>query len=144
MKEILVRTKMVPYVSSEMINQYESKSLGALVNQYGNDHILATIFGEECSLEQLKKYFDNRNNYPNQYFQSVFLVSNMYGVTIDSNIYLYRFDHEQIIQQLKLWNWCYAEAKIYIGDAWWFSNDEIICDIKKMPIINFLEKYKGF
>lgn len=144
MKEISIRTKFAPHISSEMISQYGTKSLNALVNRYGNDHILTTIFREDCSFRQLKEYFDNRADCPNQYFQSVFLVSDLYGVTIDSNIYLYRFDPEQISQQLMLWNWCYADAKIYIGDAWWFSNDEILGDLNNLSIVNFLEKYKGF
>ena len=36
------------------------------------------------------------------------------------------------------------DSKRYIGDAWWTNDDEILNDIKKLLILDFIDKYKGY
>ena len=34
-------------------------------------------------------------------------------------------------------------GKKYLGDSWWFGDDEILKDVREMNVVAFLEKYKG-
>ena len=40
--------------------------------------------------------------------------------------------------------WIYPESKRYLGDTWWSEDEEILNDLKKLSIIEFLDKYKGY
>ena len=44
----------------------------------------------------------------------------------------------------QLFPWVYMDSKKYLGDTWWFDDDEVLNDIQKMHMIDFLEKYKGY
>ena len=67
-----------------------------------------------------------------------------YALSVDANIYLYRFHPEDIREQQSVFKWCYAPVKKYIGDVWWYTEEEILEDIRKLSFLDFLEKYKGY
>ena len=40
--------------------------------------------------------------------------------------------------------WYYRYGQRYLGDAWWFSPEEILSDFHSLSTVAFLKKYKGF
>ena len=67
-----------------------------------------------------------------------------FGIVIDEHIYLYHYELDMCKQQNEIIPWEYMDSKKYIGDTWWFDDEEIINDIQQLPLTDFLEKYKGY
>lgn len=147
LKEILIRNKCVPNISSHMIRLYEETELKTLVLKFGEDHILKTIFGEEKSFKYLQEHLHNIHDTEenkNELFSKMFLLNDECGVVIDSHIYLHHFNSDMISQQTALWNWGYTETRKYLGDIWWFSPEEVLDDLQNLSTVSFMCKYKGF
>ena len=47
-------------------------------------------------------------------------------------------------QQKEILPWVYMESKKYLGDTWWFDDEEIKKDVQELSLLDFLIKYKGY
>lgn len=160
MDKIIVRKKVLQkgYPGSALIFLTQGKRYSdekKLVKDYGLQKIMKSLFDEDIEsncfsdtslfesysdiLTQEKKecYRENEN------FIELYKIDEDFAVQLDKNIYLYH-----IIQKrdsyMNIMPWYYSDSKLYIGDTWWMQNSEIIEDIQKLSIIEFMKKYKGY
>lgn len=76
-------------------------------------------------------------------FLPAFRVDEEYAVSIDQHITLHKLvKREPPYGDLVPWYYQYGQR--YLGDAWWFSPEEILTDLRELPTVAFLKKYKGF
>lgn len=146
MNKIVVRTKVVNGISSRIIQQGENKTLNELTQESGLQNVLKTIFDEnELTYQQLSDEY-NKFIYDGSgsVFAWLYRINPRFGITIDEHIYLYHYDSKLSLLQNELFGWEYMDSKKYIGDSWWFEDVEILEDIQRLSILDFLEKYKGY
>ena len=74
----------------------------------------------------------------------MYLFNTEFGITINKNIYLYHFNADSLAMQENILPWKYPDGKKYIGDSWWFEDEEILSDIQKLSFLEFIQKYKGY
>ena len=76
-------------------------------------------------------------------FLPAFRVDEEYAVSISQHITLHKLvKKEPPYRDLFLWYYQYGQR--YLGDAWWFSPEEILSDFHSLSTVAFLKKYKGF
>ena len=76
-------------------------------------------------------------------FLPAFQVDGEYAVSIDQHILLHKLVKKEPPYG-DLVPWYYQYGQRYLGDAWWFSPEEILSDFHSLSTIAFLKKYKGF
>lgn len=76
-------------------------------------------------------------------FLPAFQVDGEYAVSIDQHILLHKLVKKEPPYG-DLVPWYYRYGQRYLGDAWWFSPEEILSDFHSLSTIAFLKKYKGF
>lgn len=138
---------MVSGISSRIIRMSnEDETLQDLNVKYGKDYILNKIFDEKIMSYQmlLSEYQRFVQGEKSSLFTWMYVVNSDFGIVIDEHIYLCHFDADISIQQKKVFPWEYVDGKKFLGDSWWFNDEEIIEDVKTLSIINFLKKYKGY
>ena len=76
-------------------------------------------------------------------FLPAFRVDEEYAVSLDQHITLHKLvKREPPYGELVPWYYQYGQR--YLGDAWWFSPEEILADFRSLSTVAFLKKYKGF
>ena len=76
-------------------------------------------------------------------FLPAFRVDEEYAVSLDQHITLHNLvKREPPYGDLVPWYYRYGQR--YLGDAWWFSPEEILADFRSLSTVAFLKKYKGF
>lgn len=146
MKEIVIRTKTITDLKSKLILEYDDISLNNILKVKGIDYVLQDVFEEkEKSYHQLTNDFDKFiKDGSSLLFEQMYLINAEFGITINQNIYLYHFNSDSLKIQENILPWKYADGKKYIGDSWWFEDEEILSDIQKLPFLEFIRKYKGY
>ena len=76
-------------------------------------------------------------------FLPAFRVDEEYAVSIDQHILLHKLVKKEPPYG-DLVPWYYRYGQRYLGDAWWFSPEEILSDFHSLSTVAFLKKYKGF
>ena len=76
-------------------------------------------------------------------FLPAFQVDGEYAVSIDQHILLHKLVKKEPPYG-DLVPWYYRYGQRYLGDAWWFSPEEILSDFHSLSTVAFLKKYKGF
>ena len=77
------------------------------------------------------------------FFLPAFQVDEEYAVSIDQHILLHKLVKKEPPYG-DLVPWYYRYGQRYLGDAWWFSPEEILSDFRSLSTVAFLKKYKGF
>lgn len=146
MEQIIVRTKTIANLKSKLILEYDNNSLHNILKSKGINIVLQNIFEEtENSYQQLTEDFDNFvNNKNSSLFEQIYLINTEFGISINQNIYLYYFNADSLRCQENILPWKYADGKKYIGDSWWFEDEEILSDVQKLSFLEFIKKYKGY
>ncbi len=147
MEKIVIRTEIASGNSSRFIYEINGdENLKNLLNRQGVDKVLKNVFNEKnLSYEFLYKEYDKFiENKKSLYFTWMYIINSKFGVVLDEHIYLYVYNDKFLKEQRKILPWAYMESKIYLGDTWWFDDNEIILDLQKLSIIDFLDKYKGY
>lgn len=147
MEKIIVRSKIVSGVSSAIIGEAEENEKTCdLVKRLGKEDILKKIFNEKDeTYDCLYKEYENfQKGIESPYFLWMYVVYPKFGVVLDEHIYLYYYNPQIYNQYKNLIPWGYAESKKYLGDTWWENDKEILLDLQKLSIIQFLDKYKGY
>lgn len=146
MKEIVVRKKILfPGAVSSSLCKYSQDELKTIVKNEKRNELLKNIFSEEHTYEELNNSYRNllRDKIKsNDKFVVAYKIDEEFALFLDANIYLLHFFKEEVLSDVI--PWCYADAKKYLGDTWWESDDEILRNIQKLSTIEFLRKYKGF
>ena len=147
MEKVIIRKQTLHALSSRIIQRYDtSYSLEELCIKYGKENVLKDIFSEDSlSYKELcEKYQECYEKESNNEFEIMYVLNSGFGVVINENIFLCYFNEELFNQQKAIFPWRYVESKKYIGDSWWYEDYEIVDDIQKLSLIQFLEKYKGY
>ena len=76
-------------------------------------------------------------------FLPAFRVDEEYAVSLDQHITLHKLVKRKPPYG-ELVPWYYQYGQRYLGDAWWFSPEEILSDFHSLSTVAFLKKYKGF
>lgn len=146
-KKILLRNNVVRCTSSSYYSlqgEKNYKSLKELLIDYNMNYILKKVYDETTKdYEQLCTSYTNAIKTANNDFMLCYKISKEFAVKIDSHITLYKLEKPIFVGKDKLIPWRYASGECYIGDSWWFSDEEIIEDLTKMTLLEFILKYKG-
>ena len=76
-------------------------------------------------------------------FLPAFRVDEEYALSLDQHILLHKLVRKEPPYG-DLVPWYYRYGQRYLGDAWWFSPEEILSDFHRLATVAFLKKYKGF
>ena len=76
-------------------------------------------------------------------FLPAFRVDEEYALSLDQHILLHKLVRKEPPYG-DLVPWYYQYGQRYLGDAWWFSPEEILSDFHSLSTVAFLKKYKGF
>ena len=76
-------------------------------------------------------------------FLPAFRVDEEYALSLDQHILLHKLVKKEPPYG-DLVPWYYRYGQRYLGDAWWFSPEEILADFHSLSTVAFLKKYKGF
>lgn len=148
MEKKIIRTNTIQAISSKIIRTFGGyEDLMQLNIKFGRDYILEKVFEEtKLSYQQLLIEYNKFINdcKENSLFANMYVISPQFGVVIDAHIYLYHMNPDIARASEQLFPWVYMDSKKYLGDTWWFDDDEVLNDIQKMHMIDFLEKYKGY
>ena len=151
MKKILIRKKVLDLgsVNSHFIfltsKEYRSKK--KLVEDFGYETLLNQLFEEkEETYESLLQSYNEllkSGEKENDKFFVAYQMNENFGVYLNANIYLYHLPARDKVYT-KIVPWGYADSEKYLGDTWWEADEEILENIQKMSILEFLENYKGY
>lgn len=151
MKKIIIRKELIfPGDFSAAWSKFDGmkyKEDKEIIKELGLDRILKEIFNEKSKYEILEKSYHElleSEKKENDDFVAAYQIDNEFGLFLDVNIYLFHLP----VQEGRLFPgvvpWAYADAKKYLGDTWWESDDEILQSIQTLSVIDFLKRYKGF
>ncbi len=146
MEKILIRQHVVPAQSSRIIDAlHTSASLEQLLTKEKLEIIISQVFQEKESFAFLQNEFRLFNyNQDSIYFALLYDLGNSLGLLIDSHITLFSLpDTKLMSEELKLFGWCYPLGQHYLGDTWWYSDQEILDDLFSLRIHEFIQKYRG-
>ena len=76
-------------------------------------------------------------------FLPAFRVDEEYALSLAQHILLHKLVRKEPPYG-DLVPWYYRYGQRYLGDAWWFSPEEILSDFRSLSTVAFLKKYKGF
>ena len=155
-EKIIVRNKT--YRIGELVSKlilltadYDFCSDYDFKNHYGMVVIMKELFDEDVELTDFEstliyqKYLDITNTgKDNEFFEIMYRVKPDLGVKLSEHIYLHHISNKLEIKGKKILPWECIDSKIYIADTWWESDEDIIDDMNKLSIIEFLSKYKGY
>jgi len=143
--KIVIRNKVVRCISSKLIYHAKNgESFSEEMRRLGTVQLLKEIYEEDVELDVLEQeYHRFLEGSSSDYFRWMYITDEKFGVVLDTHIDLYKFD-SRIAELQKEWiPWIYPEGIRHLGDTWWFEDDEILDDLKNLPVIEFLDKYRG-
>ena len=145
MEKIVIRKNAVSGISSNIICSQNGDSINEISEKVGKSRMLQEIFDENIlSYDQLNNEyikFTQTNN--SAEFRWMYIVKQNFGLIIDEHITLCRYSPEFGGKGSGI-EWNYVDSIKYIGDTWWFDDNEILDDAKTLCTVDFLEKYKGW
>lgn len=138
MKKIIIRKRASVHPTSNYINKHYNKQPPNV------NTLLNVVYEDDESYTKLQEEYTNAlKGLENDFFMSAYLIDNKYAVVLDSHITLYKLCTPSKEEDEKVIPWRYYSRSKYLGDTWWFSDDEIIQDLHDLPILAFMTKYKG-
>ncbi len=145
MKQIIIRKNPIPALNSRVsLMGYESYDI-SIPSLEKADSVLKEALNETVPFKTLlQEYRQLMEGQESTLFGRMYQLSETSGLIIDQNIYLYHSDTRPVWVNWEKNRWAYMSGKKYLGDSWWFDDEEILKDIQEMNLIAFLEKYKGF
>lgn len=146
MEKVVLRVSMVRAASRFLFSKGKCKNLKEYVKKQGINNVLNIIFDEQkLNIVRLKEEYDRFVSGENsEIYAWMYKVNSEFGVVIDSHIYLYHFNPDFNKQTREILGWEYAESRRFLGDTWWFSDEEILKDLQEMSVVNFIHKYRGY
>ena len=135
MQRKVIRTKTVQGISSRVYRIVEDgQTLADVEKKIGKDTLLREVFAEqELTYSELyQEYSDFIANGNSENFAWMYVLNEKFGIVIDEHIYLSHYELDMCKQQNEIIPWEYMDSKKYIGDTWWFDDEEIINDIQQL------------
>lgn len=143
MDKIVIRNKLTECIGSYLVDYANNikMSLSIACDSY-KEIALKSVLRENVSYEELyEEYLNLCNGNESKYFNYGYLVNESYAVVITDHIYLYHYVKSD--QDFFNLPWIYPDGKIFLGDTWWFTDEEILDDLVHLNTYGFLDKYKG-
>jgi hypothetical protein len=135
MDKIIVRKKEIKGNSKDIFEDDVLSEHQVLLDFYDES---------EKDITYLKNAYEEiiENYINNEYFEVVYQIDELYllKITEEGHLYLYKNDSRYVS---KLTSWVYIIGKMYIGNVWWASDEEVCQDLRTISLVEFLYKYKG-
>ena len=133
------------------------RTIKNLLENFKFNFLMKSLFDEEFDNEDLSKsslyqsYSElikekeegDRRCKKNEKFVEMYKINEEFALSIDNNIYLYNLISKKEVYT-KLVPWYYSDSKMYFGDCWGEVDEEIVQNIQKLSVIQFLQRYKGY
>lgn len=149
MQKTIVRNKIVVGANSRFamsVADFEFHTLNEYVMHYGKDYVLSELFMEDKETINIlqEQFLKQMATEKSDLFFLMYQLDDEFAVLITEHIYLYHLENQLNIGGECLTEWYYANSVKYIGDTWWFDDEEILNDIVNLSIKDFIKKYKGY
>ena len=147
METKIIRTKTVNAITSRLIlHGCDTDKMAESVSKLGKERILTEIFEEtDIPYNRLCQEYDTViNGGESEHFKKIYQINENYGVSLGANIYLYHGSAEILRQTYSIFGWGYMDTEKYLGDTWYYTDEEILSDIVNLPMLRFIDKYKGY
>ena len=154
MEKIIVRGKRIlgGYTTGASTIFFEGErypTTESILEKYDFNELMGTIFLEELTgkLEDssLYKAYEQaaKTGEDNDYFKIMYQCDEEFAVHLSDQINVYHL-LEKDEAYLHLIPWYYADSVRYMGDTWWEEDPEIIDNIKKLTLIEFMKVYRAY
>ncbi|KLU74978.1 hypothetical protein [Clostridium botulinum] len=119
---------------------------------FGEKKIMKDIFDENidsCDLKDSKLYKSylevlNTGN-DNEDFFRAYKITEQLAVKIDQHIHICPISYDTFFNDNdRLLPWHCIEAKIYLADSWWDTDEEILEDFRTLSFLDFIIKHKVY
>jgi len=78
------------------------------------------------------------------YFYVMYKMDDEFAIRLTENIYLYHIVSVKGEVYSDIIPWVYADGRIFLGDTWWETDEEILENIKTLSVVDFIKRYKGY
>lgn len=164
MEKIIVRKKILKgqarCVHSAWIDLSEGKRFSStkrLLNEFGWKKLMEQLFHEEPDSDELQPSMlyqayigisavaseKQEGCRENEDFAQMYKLGEEFALWLTGNIYLYHIIPRREAYT-KIVPWYYADGAMYLGDRWGETDQEIMENIQRLPVIQFLQRYKGY
>ncbi len=127
------------------------------IRKFGLQNAVKTLFQDDVDSNDLKcsslyqSYSSLEKQNPiegkwyreNEKFIELYKIDDEFALQLDFNIYLYHLIEKKEFYT-KIVPWYYADSKLYCGDCWGESDEEIIRNMQTLTFVQFLKRYKGY
>lgn len=127
------------------------KGITELTAQRNTKNILNDIYEEAIVQETLKEshlynsYLKVLNSgIENENFKLAYRMREDMAIRITDHVYVCRIADDFIIDSKRIIPWYCMESEVYIADAWWEEDDEILNDFITLSYMEFIVKYKMY
>ena len=143
MRQIVIRKDPVPALNSRVSLMGCGSSIHISCPETA-DALLKDAVNETVPLAALLEEFRRFTaGQPSALFARMYQLSETSGLVIDQNIYLYHCDVCPVWVDAEEARWAYMGSKKYLGDSWWFVDDEILKDVREMNVVAFWKSTKA-
>lgn len=156
MDTIIIRKKayISGQVNSNFIRLHSRKTYkkkDTIICDLGWKKTLSLLLGEkidtdELSTSALYKSYESllsSNDRENADFLKAYKINEHFAISLDANIFLFHLIPKGDVYS-DIVPWYCADGQVYLGDTWWEQDDEILENVQKLSVIDFLEQYKGW
>lgn len=151
MEKMIFRMRNCFWFSLNFTNELRGRrkfpysSLKDIADGKGLEYVIEEICEDNVPYNVLCEEFERfLKEGSSEYFAYAYRLNEKYAISTEPNLYLYRFSPEDILEQKAALKWLYAPTMKFVGDPWWYEDDEIISDIQHMSLLDFFDKYKGY
>ena len=156
--KIIVRNKVLfpGSVGSATINLFHESPrelLPASIKGVSAQTILRELFGDEietCDIPSSKlyqKFLSAKSSFmENEEFHVMYRFNDEFAIRLTHHIDLHHLallkDEWGILASIVPWH--YVDGYCFLGDTGWETDNEVLENINKMPVVEFLKRYKGY
>lgn len=156
--KIIVRNKVLfpGSVGSATINLFHESPrelLPASIKGVSAQTILRELFGDEietCDIPSSKlyqKFLSAKSSFmENEEFHVMYRFNDEFAIRLTHHIDLHHLalleDEWGILASIVPWH--YVDGYCFLGDTGWETDNEVLENIHKMPVVEFLKRYKGY
>ena len=156
--KIIVRNKVLfpGSVGSATINLFHESPrelLPASIKGVSAQTILRELFGDEietCDIPSSKlyqKFLSAKSSFmENEEFYVMYRFNDEFAIRLTHHIDLHHLalleDEWGILASIVPWH--YVDGYCFLGDTGWETDNEVLENINKMPVVEFLKRYKGY
>ena len=156
MERIIVRDRVlgIGHVNSAITSicaNAEYKTFEQLEKDFGIVRIMKEVFLEDISSKDflssdLYLSFTDAQKVQkdNSDFKYMYRVDVDFAVHLSANIYLYHLVSKDDVLYPHIIPWYYVDSRVFLGDTWWESDEEILQNLIALTTVEFLKRYKGY